>query len=407
MFRIAGVLCVLMFVTDSLIAATTLELRVVSDADEAIWVAEPGETVNLYVQGRLVGDRADGLASWSAELRNVGNAIVDLCGCADMWSAEECPWLADELAIANLNESNRATIGVDTPPFALCHEAMDQLALVGGPHAMPQVVKAPSSAGGSVDLNADASGWTVLAEGQLIMPDYCQPSDAIELALDAATARVFTRADERATTVVGAAKVSVVGSLSIRGLRVPVVTSVWSWGYHDAPVSADLGIQVFPFPSMIEPRQTVVGGHRIYLEVVFDVPMSVGPQMVIPSPGIGGIVAATPPGSSTVIISFPVNLPLDQTCYQFDMAGSVAPGMTEPPGNDFCVCYLEGDVDRSGTVNAGDRNLVVSTVNFFLPASVAANLTADLDRSGMVNAGDRNLVVSPSNFFTSPTPCPP
>ena len=184
----------------------------------------------------------------------------------------------------------------------------------------------------------------------------------------------------------------------------PIVDEAWSFGYHGGTVDSDLGIEVFPGGSMHEPRQIDAAATRLYLNV--DLDKDIATAAVTTDPVVAGALA-TVDGNGNVVITFPVDAPADETCYNIDLAGSVATdGGIEAAGVDFCVCYNEGDVDRSGAVNAGDRNLVVGAQNFFLDANVAADLTADVDRSGSINAGDRNLVVGAQNFFHAPTACP-
>ena len=375
---------VLTAVASSASAFATVELRVVSAMDGAVWEAGADEEVLIVVQGRLVGERSRGLASWSVTMRSNGSASIDLCKCAGLWSID------------------------DEPNFiSSCDDTANLLHGAGGARLMRNTVSGLSDGTGVISGEDASSEWIDLAEGWLTTPADFEPGDSIVLELDEASARTSVVSNGATNSATRQSQTKIVGSLTIEGLRQPVVISAWSWGYHGYPVSADMPIQVFPMTSMIEPRQVEADGSRIYLEVVCNVIMNPGRQVVSSNPRIVGIVAGTPLVSNSIYIEFPKDLPVDEQCYWFDVAGSLDSGFVPvAPGNAFCVCFNEGDVDRSETVNAGDRNLVVSPTNFFLPANIAAYLTADVDRSGIVNAGDRNIVVGPANFFRSPLPCP-
>ena len=174
-----------------------------------------------------------------------------------------------------------------------------------------------------------------------------------------------------------------------------------SCGYHGGTINADICIPLnVDTNGSFEPRQRTAGGEKLYLEVTMDKAMSIG--AVTAYPAIAG-VTATADGTNVMLIQFPGDLPLDDTCYSFDLAGSLATdGGVEEAGKDFCVCYLEGDVNLSGVVEALDNSAVGA--NFFQNADNATRVRCDINRSGVVEALDNSAIGA--NFFQQPTPCP-
>jgi len=157
----------------------------------------------------------------------------------------------------------------------------------------------------------------------------------------------------------------------------------------------------------VEPRRVVTGGKaNAWLEVTFDRPMAAGVQVVSTEPAISG-VAATGDGTAVVKVTLPTWV-ADHTCYRFRLAGSTAvDGSTAGPDANFCVCYLEGDVNRTSPVNTGDRQLVTSIANWnrTVPGT-AADPQTDITRDGIVNTGDLQAVTSIANWNVTPSACP-
>ncbi len=97
----------------------------------------------------------------------------------------------------------------------------------------------------------------------------------------------------------------------------------------------------------------------------------------------------------------------DQTGYRISLAGATAvDGGVAAATANFCIRYLEGDVDRNGLVFASDKSAITSVANW--NTAVAAGTAAmDLDRDGLVFAGDKSVVTSVANWNTTPAACPP
>ena len=190
----------------------------------------------------------------------------------------------------------------------------------------------------------------------------------------------------------------------------PVITAVTSWAAHGSMLPwMELGLPIALPPSIasvIEPRKVVVANKpNVYLAVTFDKPMQVGPQSVASNPAILGLTA-TGDGTPVVRVTYPVGL-VDQVCYRISLAGSVAvDGGVAGASANFCVCYLEGDVSRNGTVFSEDKTAITSGAVWGTPVT-PGTASLDLDRDGSIFSGDKTTVTSGSNWGTSPSACPP
>jgi hypothetical protein len=389
---------------------TTLELRVVTDGGAGSIFGGPNQAVNVFIEGRLVGDPTDGLALWSADLHNTGYTVVDLCDRVNVLQLD---------APAGAMQMFKRDLGLTNPSPGSASDTMGYSGTCDGSGGLLQIGGAQNTIhntgptmyplGDPIALDVAGNGWMVLADGAIFMPTDFAVGDSLALELSNAVAATIDSGQAGLVYTVSRADTSIVGTLYIDGGPPPPnpITEVWSWGYHDGPVNADLGIPLIVAGSSVEPRVIDdASARRLYIEVVFDFNMTAGPQSVSTSPAIAGVTAIGD-GSYSVLVTFPVSAPLDETCYNFDMAGSTAVGGgVEPVGVDFCVCYLEADVNRDGVVNPGDRNQVVFPINLYKAADEAFDVTADVDRSGVVNIGDKNLVISALNFWHTASPCP-
>ena len=122
-------------------------------------------------------------------------------------------------------------------------------------------------------------------------------------------------------------------------------------------------------------------------------------------PTTNGLEVASAINGPVVTLTYSQDAPADETCYNFDFAGTTAVGGDViESGADFCVCYNEADVDGSGSVNVGDRTSLNADIS--KRADEAVYVASDVDRTGTVNAGDRTLLLGGQNWYHSPTPCP-
>ncbi|MCP4245580.1 MAG: hypothetical protein GY778_00885, partial [bacterium] len=102
----------------------------------------------------------------------------------------------------------------------------------------------------------------------------------------------------------------------------------------------------------------------------------------------GGVTPTLDPTGS--ILTIDLDPPLgDQDCYAIGLAG-----MTSTEGGDilnptFTVRTLVGDVNRTGRVNATDKNLIKGKIGTPLSAD---DFLFDVNLSGRINATDKNLV---------------
>ncbi len=181
----------------------------------------------------------------------------------------------------------------------------------------------------------------------------------------------------------------------------PVIVEAWSYGSHGTPVNADLGVNVTE-GNETDGRMLTAGiGQRLYLRVTFDQAMYDGAVSVDPS--IAGAWAIAD-GGNVVEVSFSMSMPMDETCYLVDLAGSVGAGGAADADASFCVCYNEADVDGDGVV--GTHDLVVIDSDMGKRADEASTPASDVDRSGTVTTADRSVVLASANWGHSPTPCP-
>ncbi len=194
----------------------------------------------------------------------------------------------------------------------------------------------------------------------------------------------------------------------------PVFMQVTSMGTHNTTPQVALAKSVDPTDGATNDEGRVVSAAwgNLTVEVTFEKTISAASLVV--NPAIAG-VTATADGSSTVVISYPGSLPTDETCYNFNLAGTTATdgGVFGSGGEDtdFCLCYNLGDVDGDGTVLTSDKNKVLGAAQWgksidtiYNPPTVPA--ATDTDRDGTVLTGDKNIVLGASNWGHSPAPCP-
>ena len=403
MSRFMGVTMLVAFaVTTSASAGSTLELRITGDGSPSV-VVFPGDSIYVAIEGRITGDVTGGLALWSTDLRNTGDIMVDLCDRG--WLFFDAPAGDMQMFKRDLGLTNPGPGGAsDTSGYGgTCDGAGGLLQIGGAQNTIHNTGPTLYPSGSPIAAGVGEGGWTVLAEASIWAPEPYNPYGFIALEPANAVAVAIDTGQSGPVYSVSPMDVSVVGSLQIMYYHhFTLVTGAWSCGFHAGASNQDLCIDVFGGPP-VEPRM-IDAVTRVYLVVETERSMTTATVTTVPA--IAG-VSATADGSNEILVSFPMAAPTDETCYAFDFAGSMAvDGSVEPVGNDFCVCYLEGDVDRSGEVNAGDRNRVVSPANFWLDPDEALEITADVDRSGTINAGDRNMVTGAQNFWHTASPCP-
>ena len=192
----------------------------------------------------------------------------------------------------------------------------------------------------------------------------------------------------------------------------PNFTAVESIGDHtsygDLPITVDWTGGV----NNSEPRQREAHSARLTVEVTFDADIALdtyalddasGPEV---SPAITGAVA-TADGTANVVISFPSALPNDEACYMFDLVDMLpVSGSAFGSGGedtDFCLCYVEADVDGLDRfVGVGDNFKVIDTYWTGDPSSVEGATRADIDRDGNIGVGDNFLVIDTNWSHGSP-----
>jgi hypothetical protein len=386
-------------------AQTTLTLRVVTDGDAASTSAGPSEAVNVFVKGILSGDANGGLALWSSNMTNTGSVSVDLCDRTNVMlldaPAGNMQYFARNLGLTNPGPGGSTDV---TGYSGTCDGAMGLWQIGGGLNTINNTGPTLYPIGTPIPLGVADAVEVVLAEGTITTPASFNSGDIV-LTLGSEFANVILAGEVGPVYAVEEASTALNGALTITAgvVTPPVVTDAWSFGYHAGSVNADLGLPLNVGGSAVEPRQINAQASPLYLEVTFGENMAAGAQSVTTNPAIAG-VTATGDGSATILVTFPANTPLDDTCYQIDLAGSTAvAGGVEAAGDDFCVCYNEGDIDRSGTV-AGLDNSALGLAFGQAANNTAATTAADLDRNGTVAGLDNSALGL--NFGDSPSACP-
>lgn len=69
------------------------------------------------------------------------------------------------------------------------------------------------------------------------------------------------------------------------------------------------------------------------------------------------------------------------------------------------IALLTGDVDKNGSINVNDLNIVWNSANFNKAVSDAANTLTDIDGNGSVNVNDLNIVWNAANFNKGENDC--
>lgn len=270
---------------------------------------------------------------------------------------------------------------------------------------LPRSVQVPAAGGFFVDecdcFSQEDCGPVNITANEFLCPGVCPPGQDCVIHLNGAPTSPPTPIILISDVPAGS---TVTCECTCDSPRIIRVDSVGEHGLNQGFFANPVSLVGFN----IEPRtRSVAGLTDLFIRVTFDKPIAAGLAAV--SGGPAGTIA-TSNNTQVVIISFPGALPSDDTCYTFDMAGTVATDgcvFGPPEDTDFCLCYNHGDVDRSGTVNNGDKGVVVSGANFGMLTGAAANFNADVDRSGIVNNGDKGVVVAGGNFGSTTNICPP
>ena len=366
----------------------TLELSIQVTPTEAAL----NQPVLVEIVGEVVG-ASDGLALWST---NVLGGGFDLCTPRFL----DAPAGDMESFKRNLGLTNPGPGGAgDTTGYAgTCSGAGDLWQVGGGLNTINNTGPTLYPIEDVIPIDVAVGGPVVLASGSFNFPG----SD-VTLTLDSAFANVIVDGSTGPVYPVEEADVSLVtASATVTSGGVPpVLTEVWSFGYHAGSIAADLGLPVITgggTDSIYEPRERQTADGKLYIEVTMDQAMSTG--AVSANPAITG-VTATADGSAVMLIEFPGSLPNDDTCYTFDLSGSQGTGGAVA-GETFCLCYALGDANRGGVVEALDNSAIGA--NFFANADNEVRTGADINRSGVVEALDNSAVGA--NFFQQPTPCP-
>ena len=239
------------------------------------------------------------------------------------------------------------------------------------------------------------------ADGDVIKLDHCFAN-----VLDDTGPDVF---------VVSAATVAGCGvevELSCGAVDPPVIVYIESIGEHgddNGAYGSDvgyLGIPVAVSSMTVEPRlvdATAIQGdlENVYVDVEFDKAI----QSVVLTGDPGGD-AVTTIATNHVEIRF-TTLPTDKSCYTFDLAGTTdTDGGVLGAGSEFCICYIQADIDQSGRTDGGDSNTIIGFGAWFVAAdSVAANgPMVDCNRSGKAEGGDSNTVIGFGTWDPTGTP---
>lgn len=383
--------------------ADTVELRIVTDGNASSANVGNDAVVNVYIQGRVVGGTTDGLALWGANVSPLGTLAFDLTDTSAFL-------LAAPVSMANFDRN----LGLTNPPgpvpadlgvktgYKGTASGVELLQVGGGQNTIGNTDPPAFPVGAVVD-GVGIAGYEDFAVGTLTTPS----SGTGTIIIECNTAFANLLSDFSAGSpypVEAATSVDCVGDLTINvaaGVAdPPLIQTVGSVATHGAAGTFTNNVNLVGFNS--EGRQGA-GGTGLSVSVTFDKDIDTGAV-------IGGPAGAVANANGTPVVTITFASVTDDTCYTFDMAGTEAVdgGIfgDGPEDTDFCICYNRGDVDRSGTVNNGDRGVVVGGANFNLAANVAANFNADVDLSGTVNNGDAGVVVAGGNFNSTVNTCP-
>lgn len=387
--------------------ADTVELRIVTDGNASSANVANDAVVNVFIQGRVVGGTTDGLALWGANVSPSGTLAFDLTDTSAFL-------LAAPVSMANFDRN----LGLTNPPgpvpadlgvktgYKGTASGVELLQVGGGQNTIGNTDPPAFPVGPVVDEVGNA-GYEDFAVGTLTAPS--AGSGTIIIGCNTAFANLLSDfAAGSPYPVEAATSVDCVGDLTINvaaGVAdPPLLQTVGSVGTHGGGTGTftnNVALTGFN----VEGRARSAASGNISISVTFDKAIATGLATVAGGPG-GEVVTSN--DTPTVNITF-TTLPSDDTCYTFDMAGTEAVdgGVLGdgPEDTNFCVCYNAGDVDRSGTVNAGDKNIVIAGTNFNNSPPTAV-FNADLDRSGTVNAGDKNIVTAGGNFNSQTITCP-
>ena len=186
------------------VMADTLELRIVSDADEVeVTVPSYPATVDVKIEGRLVTGDTDGLALFGVNLSATLGA-VDLCNTTDF--LVEAP--------AALSEFDRNE-GLTNPPdmaasgFSGTCDGANGLWQIGGGQNTIGNTGPTLYPIGTVETGVCNGGWTTLAEGSITV------SEDTTLLLDTPFANTLDTSGGPSVYPVTAATCTIVGDLKI------------------------------------------------------------------------------------------------------------------------------------------------------------------------------------------------
>ena len=372
-------------VTAVTVNAATLTLAIKSGGASDVTVAA-GVAVPISISGVLSGPATDGLALWGVDATNSAGTDSYDAPAGNMQAFKK-----------NAGLTNPAGYGGTASGAAL-------LQIGGGQNTINYHGTTPAYPTGTV-VEAVAAAEEALATGSLNTTGLADGDYTVTIAngfantLNAAQAGPVY-AVSPATVALGAPTLNV----HIRSIVLlpPVISSVASIATHGAgntPLALAIGA------TNVEPRKVIVAGKaNASIEVTFDKPMAAGAQAVTANPAIAGI-AATGNGTAVVTIALPSGV-TDQTGYRISLAGATAVDATVAAATaNFCIRYLEGDVDRNALVFASDKGLITSVTNWNTAVN-AGTAAIDLDRDGLIFAGDKGVVTSVTNWNTAPSACP-
>jgi len=365
--------------------AATLTLRIKSGTVSEVFVY-PGTAVPISITGVLSGEATDGLALWGVDVTRSAGAL-----------ALNAP--------AGIMQGFKKNWGLTNPAgYGGTASGLTLLQVGGGQNTINYHGTTPAYPTGTV-VEGVAAAEEALATGSLNTTGLAYGTDVtVTLANGFANTLNAGQAGpvyavSPAAVVLGAPTLTVHVWSPPMHVWITGVNSVATHGAGNTPLKLSIGA------STVEPRRVVVGGKAFaYIEVTFDQNMSAGAQPVTASPAIAGITA-TGNGTNVLTITLPSGV-TDQTGYRINLAGatSVYGGVADATQN-FCIRYLEGDVDRNGLVFASDKGAITSVANWNT-AVVAATAALDLDRDGLIFAGDKGTVTSVANWNTTPSACP-
>jgi len=374
-------------VTAVTVNAATLTLAIKSAGVSEVTVT-PGTAVPISITGVLSGEATDGLALWGVDATNSAGTDSYDAPAGNMQAFKK-----------NAGLTNPAGYGGTASGAAL-------LQIGGGQNTINYHGSTPAYPTGTV-VEAVAAAEEALATGTLVTTGLLDGADVtVTIAngfantLNAAQAGPVY-AVSPATVALGAPTLTV----HIRAGNVPpVITAKASVATHGTAPGTEVSLDLAAVA--VEPRKIVSGDAKAnaFLRVTFDKPMA--SASVTANPAIAGIAAVVESGA-IVKVTLPSGA-TDETCYRISLAGSVAgDGGVAAAAENFCVCYNEGDVNRTAPVNVFDKQAVTSTANWSKTApGTATNPEADITRDGVVNVFDKQAVTSTANWNKSPAACP-